>query len=71
MTKEELIYTATRVFNKGLDYETLKYSDDMYEYKGEELEDLCDKIFEYVEEIESYGTIAFKEKYKEFKMYYL
>lgn len=71
MNKEELIYQATKVFNKGWDYEKLKYSDDMYNYNGDELEDLCDKIFDYVSEIETYGTIAFKEKYKDVKMYYM
>ncbi len=48
MEKNELIYLATKVFNKGWDYEKLKYSDDMYNYTGDELEQLCDEIFEYV-----------------------
>ena len=71
MNREELIYQATKVFNKRWDYEKLKYSDDMYNYNGDELEYLCDKIFDYVTEIKTYGTIAFKKKYKDIKMYYM
>jgi hypothetical protein len=69
MKESEIIFLATKAFDKGWDYETLSYGDDLYRFKDEEKEDLLEKIWEYVEEIESYGTIAFKEKYKGYKLY--
>lgn len=63
LTEEELIYKATYAIAKGLDYEKLQYSDDMYGH-----EDETDEVWEYVVECEEIGTIAFKEKYKNFKL---
>jgi hypothetical protein len=63
LTKEELIYKATYAMAKDQDYEKFMYSDEMYGH-----EDEIDEVWEYVEECEEIGTIAFKEKYKEFKM---
>jgi len=64
MEKKDLIWLASKAFDKKWDYETLKYADDLY---GKE--SLVDDVWEYVEELESIGTIAFYEKYKEFKLY--
>lgn len=64
MTKEQIIWIATVAFAKNYDYETLKYSDYMY---GKE--QLTDEVWEYVEELEDFGRIAFYEKYKEYKLY--
>jgi len=64
MEKKDLICLASKAFAKKWDYETLKYGDDLY---GKE--SLVDDVWEYVEELESIGTIAFYEKYKEFKLY--
>ncbi len=64
MNKEELIWAATIAIGKGYDYETMKHSDYLY---GKE--DEIDNVWEYVEECNDIGQIAFKEKYKEFKMY--
>lgn len=66
MEKADLIWVATWAFDKGYDYEKTHYSDYMY---GKE--DLIDDVWEYVNEIEEIGTIAFKEKYKEYKMFNL
>ena len=64
MDKAEMIYIASKYADKGYDYETMKYGDDMY---GNE--DLADEVWEYVVEYKEIGSIAFKEKYKEFKLY--
>jgi hypothetical protein len=63
MNKEEMIRIACVAIRKNYDYETLKYSDDMYN-----LEEFSDNIWEYVEECKQIGKIAFKEKYKEYKL---
>ena len=64
MTKEEMIWIATWAWYKDLDYETLCYCDYM---NGRE--EFTDMVWEYVEELNDYGRIAFYEKYKEFKLY--
>lgn len=64
MTQQELITAATYAIMKGYDYETMKYGDTMY---GKEKH--IDEVWEYVNECKEIGTIAFKEKYKEFTMY--
>lgn len=64
MKKAELIYLATKAVGKGYDYEKMIYSDDLY---GKEKH--TDEVWEYVEELETIGSLAFREKYKDFKMY--
>lgn len=64
MKKEEIIYLATKFFDKGWDYETCIYTDDLYNK-----EDFIDEIWDYVIELKDYGKIEFYEKYKEFKLY--
>ena len=64
MEKSELIYLATIVDAKDYDYEKMMYSDYMYG-KTEYIDD----VFEYVEELQDYGRIAFYEKYKDYKLY--
>lgn len=64
MEKSELIYLATIVDAKDYDYEKMMYSDYMY---GKT--DHMDELWEYVEELQDYGRIAFYEKYKDFKLY--
>lgn len=68
MTTEEKIYLASKAADKGWDYETLKYGDDLYSEsdKGK----LTDEIWEYVSECEDIGWVAFKEKYKEHRLYF-
>ncbi len=64
MEKEEMIWIASKYAEKGYDYEDLCYGDDLY---GKE--DLADEIWEYVIEYKEIGSIAFREKYKEYKLY--
>lgn len=64
MEKKDLLWNASVAIGKNMDYETLKYSDYMY---GKE--EFTDEVWEYVEECQREGTIAFYEKYKEYKLY--
>lgn len=64
MTKEELIWAASVAAGKRIEYENFMYSDYMY---GNE--NLIDEVWEYVVEWNDYGEIAFREKYKDFKLY--
>lgn len=63
--KAEMIYIASKYAHKGYDYETLCYGDDL---NGRE--HLADEVWEYVVEAKETGEIAFKEKYKEYKLYF-
>jgi len=64
MEESEKIYLATKAFEKKWDYETLRYSDDLYSR-----ESFAEDIWEYVEELEEIGTKAFKELYKDYDLY--
>ena len=64
MEKSEQIYLASKAFDKGYDYEKMKYSDDLY---GRE--ESIEEIWEYVIELKEDGMNAFREKYYEYKIY--
>jgi hypothetical protein len=64
MERSEMIYLASKAFNKRWDYETLKYGDDLY---GREK--YVDDVWEYVEELEREGKTAYYEKYKEYNLF--
>jgi hypothetical protein len=64
MEKAQKIKTASYAIMKGMDYETLMYSDEMYGHEEE-----TDEVWEYVDECKQIGEIAFKEKYSEYKLY--
>lgn len=64
MTKAEMIWLASKAFDKNWDYETLLYSDDLYTQ-----EYLADEVYEYVIEMKEIGSTSFREKYKEFNLY--
>lgn len=68
METKDKIYLASKAAEKGWSYETLKYSDDLYNYESGASE-LADEIWDYVTEYKEMGSIAFSEKYKEFKLY--
>lgn len=69
MEKEEIVYLASKAFNKRWDYETLLYSDDLYSHPNKR--ELADQIWEYVTEIEEEGFRVFSDKYgKQCKLYY-
>jgi|GEM_PF-1643478 len=70
MKTEEKIYIASKYAEKGYSYEDLKYGDDLYHLDGsDDKETILDEIWEYVAEYEDYGSIAFREKYKAYKLY--
>ena len=58
MNEDEKIKLARKAFDKGWDFETLKYSDDLY---GRE--DKAEDVWEFVELCKSIGTIAFDARY--------
>jgi len=65
MEKEDLIWLASKAAEKGWSYETLKYSDDLYDH-----EDDIELVWPYVEEYKENGRAAYREKYKGNSMYY-
>jgi len=69
MKKEEKIWIASKYAAKGYSYDDLKYGDDLYNYSGDELEELMDDIWGYVTEYRDFGSVAFREKYKDHKLY--
>jgi len=69
MEKEDLVWLASKAAEKGWSYETLKYGDDLYEFKGDERDTILDEVWKLVTEYKDGGSIAFREKYKEFKLY--
>lgn len=64
MEKQEMIWIASKYAEKGHDFEQLKYGDEL---NGRE--ELADEVWDYVVEYKNIGAIAFREKYKEFKLY--
>lgn len=60
-----MIWVASKALDKGWSYETMMYSDDMY---GRE--SFADEVWDLVCECKDIGILAFKEKYKEHKMYF-
>lgn len=70
MDKAEKLWIASKYAAKGYGYEQLKWGDDLYDHNSDpDFEELVDEIFEYMVEREEIGSIAFAEKYKEFKLY--
>jgi len=64
LTKEELLFIATKMQAKGYSGDDVLYSDDLYDN-----EDQFDEVNDYMDELSEIGRIAFYEKYKEFKLY--
>jgi hypothetical protein len=64
MNEADLIWIATISMGKGYGYEQTKYGDYLY---GKEEE--AENVWRYVEECEEIGRTAFKEKYKNVKMF--
>jgi hypothetical protein len=69
MTKQEMLWIATKYHDKGYSIEAMYYSDECYYLGGEEGDKIKDEIAEYMVEINEIGTTAFYEKYKDFKLY--
>lgn len=64
MEKSEMLWIASKYASKGYNYDQLKYGDDLY---GRE--QFADEVWEYVNEYKEIGSTAFREKYKEYKLY--
>ena len=64
MRKSELVYLASKAFDKGWDFETLKYGDDLY---GKE--QYADDVWEFVVELQEIGRTEFYIKYCEYNLY--
>lgn len=64
MEKSEMIWIATKYADKGYDFEQMSYGDDLY---GRE--QFADEVWDFVIEYKEIGSVAFREKYKKFKMY--
>ncbi len=67
MELKDKIWIASKYAEKGYDYETLRYGDDLY--GQENISELTDEIWEYIDEYREFGRRAFYEKYKEYKLY--
>jgi hypothetical protein len=67
---KDKIWIASKYAEKGYDYDQLKYGDDLYHLDGsDDKADILDEIWGYITEYKAIGSVAFREKYKEFKLY--
>ena len=66
MDKADMIYIASVGLVKNMDYEELMYSDYLYDK-----ENMIDEVWEYVVEGRDDGITKFREKYKDFKLYWI
>jgi len=64
MNQQQMIFVASYAIEKGLDYETLKWSHHM---RGNQ--SMMEDVYGYVVEGRLIGPEAFREKYKDFEMY--
>jgi hypothetical protein len=69
MTKQEMLWIATRYKGKGYSIEQMYDGDDCYHLEGEEGDKIKEEIADYMVEIDELGRTAFYEKYKEFNLY--
>ena len=69
MTKEEMLWIASKYVAKGYSQSQMRDGDDCYELSGEEGRKVKDEIAEYMDELSEIGRIAFYEKYKDFNLY--
>ena len=63
MESNEKLRLAIKAIDEMWDFEKLKYSDDLYKYEGEDLDEISEDIWAYVEEFMKIGSISFNEKY--------
>jgi hypothetical protein len=69
MTKQEMLWIASKYNGKWCSIEQMYYGDDCNHLEGEEGDRIKDEIANYMIEMNEIGTTAFYEKYKEFKLY--
>lgn len=65
MEESEKLYIASKYFEKGYSYDQLHYGDDLY---GRE--SFAEEIWDIIDEIRDIGRDDFKEKYKNYKLYF-
>lgn len=65
MTKDKALWLATWIDYKGYDFEKFSYCDNAYNLTDEQKEE----VWEYVIELNEIGSIAFREKYKDYKLF--
>lgn len=61
MDKKEMIYAAKMAIQKGMDKETLKYSDYLYGHESS-----IDDVWEYVLQAKEQGSLWFERTYAEY-----
>ncbi len=66
LDKARQLFIASLAHGKGMSYEDLYYSN----YMSNDNKEYIDDIWDYVTEIEEIGIEEFKEKYKEYKLYF-
>ncbi len=64
LDQKDKIYLSTMAIVKGMTYEELKKSDDMYDSPK-----YIDEVWEYVDEIKDIGRDKFRGKYRGFYMF--
>jgi hypothetical protein len=64
MTIEDMVKTASYAIYKDMEKDELYYSDEMYGHESE-----TNMVWEYVAECQEIGRVAFREKYKDYKLY--
>jgi hypothetical protein len=64
LSKSEMIWIASKAFEKNISYEDLYCSDDMYGNENQ-----IDEVYEYIIEAKDIGRVAWREKYSEYKLY--
>jgi hypothetical protein len=69
MTKQEMLWIASKYKAKGYSIEQMKDGDDCYNLSGKKGDKIKEEISDYMTEIDEIGKIAFYEKYKEFNLY--
>ena len=69
MDKQQMLYIASKYVSKGYSIEQMRYGDDCYHLSGDEGRKIKDEIADYMDEILEIGSIAFYEKYKDYKLY--
>lgn len=70
METQDKIWIASKYAAKGYRYDQLRYGDDLYHLDGsDEKEQVIEEIIGYMDEYGSIGSIAFREKYSDYKLY--
>jgi len=70
MEFQEKVYLASKYAEKGYDYESLIYGDDLYHLADTfEKEVIADEIWDLVCEYKEEGSKQFRETYKDYKLY--